>query len=205
MEAPFSVLLLLLLVVATVGLVAFYAYQHLRPDPAPVSVPVSNVIPLRHQVSSTTIVYHVNFRIVCGGQPLALREFVVGVAYGGGATASYAVGAVNGEGSYNDAARGVRVTVRLNPATSQVCGEADYYAGRDMSVTVMLQYTPRPIICPGGNCLLLLSPAAGIMSGGVEPFTSTQLLYVKLRGTTPSGRAWEAAIYLPEHSFTLEG
>lgn len=204
MEVPFSVLLLLLLVVAATGLVAFYAYQHLSPNPAPVSVPVSNVIPLRNEVSSTTIVYHVNFRIACGSQPMTLTEFIVGVAYGGGDTASYVIRAVNGQGFHQDAGRNVNVTVGLSPATSLVCGEADYNMGRDMSVMVMLRYRPLIYIPPRPGEPLSYY-ADGAMSYGVEPFSSTQLLYVKLRGTMPSGRAWEAGIYLPEYSFRVGG
>jgi len=181
MEVQISTLFIILIVIAAVSSVAYYIAHNLQPTSHPESLTVTNVIPFR-QTTQNTIIYNINFRLVCADQPSTLRYFIVEVLYGNGNKYDYNIVASNGAGTYTDNSNGVTVYVGLNPATSLVCSSSDYNAGKDMTITVSLQYN----------------------SGTPPPwFNSLQISYISLYGVIPSNKSWQATIYLPESQINI--
>ena len=185
MEVPLSTFLVILVVIAAVSSLTYYAINYLEPNNHPETLTVSNVIPFR-QDSERTITYYINFRLGCKNQPATLTDYVVGVVLGNGNSRDYKADVhADGSGYVSSRSDRIVITIKINPAGRTVCNEDDYNKGKDMTVTVEIHY---------------------YYSGNPPSwFKNTQLTHVTLEGTLPSGRTWRAIIYLPENQFNISG
>jgi hypothetical protein len=183
MNVPVSVILVLMVVVAAVTSLGYYAWTHLQSNPHPEDIPVSNVIPFRRDTKNS-VTYYINFRVVCKNIPLRITDYYVQVVLWDGSTKTYHISPnSNGYGTTVDWSKNLYLSVSINPASVNICTEKDYNKGKDMVMTVAISYT----------------------GTGTVPMENLHLNYVRFSGKLATGTPCSGTIYLPESSFNIGG